>query len=583
MADEVTQQSSGDLSGKSFGQYDILDQLGQGGMATVYRARQRSIGRTVAIKVMPPYFVHEPTFMQRFEREVRVIAELQHPRVLPVYDYGQIEGLPYIVMAYMPGGTLSDRIKQGPLPLEEIVRLVWQIAEGLDHAHRKGVIHRDFKPSNVLLDEHGNAYLADFGIAKISEATVQLTGSGIVGTPAYMAPEMATGDVVTPAVDIYALGITLFQMLTGKLPFRGETPLSVMMAHASEPVPNVRDLRPDLPEGVAHVVMRALAKNPADRYPTAGELASDLEKAARGQAVAKPPTARPITPTLTPMEAASTPSPAPPPAPVWQPAPERPLAPSVPPAPLPGREKGGGCRWGLATGIGAAVVLLLIICGGAFILLGGMAMLTGTTPAPLPPNIPPTDTPLLSSPFPVASPTVPSAGGPAEGYADLLLQNQSQRAVCYVQISLSGSDTWGEDWLGEDQVINSGTSFLFQGIPGGQYDYRALDCDQNVMSVHYGVQLVGSMSWTVRDPTSTLTVINNSSYEICSLYASAVEDTVWGVNLFAEGTVLGSGQRQTVSIAPGTYDLRAEGCDETSYWEQRDVVIETAFEWTLTD
>lgn len=576
MADEITQQTSGDLSGKSFGQYDILDQLGQGGMATVYRAHQRSIGRTVAIKVMPPYFVHESTFMQRFEREVRVIAELQHPRVLPVYDYGQIEGLPYIVMAYMPGGTLADRVKQGPLPLEEIVRLVRQIAEGLDHAHRKGVIHRDFKPSNVLLDEHGNAYLADFGIAKISEATVQLTGSGVVGTPAYMAPEMATGDVVTPAVDIYALGITLFQMLTGRLPFRGETPLSVMMAHASEPVPDVRELRPDLPAGVSHVVMRALAKNPADRYPTAGEMASDLEKAAQGQAVAEPPTARPISPTLRPMEAAPTPPSAPPTAPVWQPVPERPTVPSAPPAPLPSEEKRGGCRWGLAATIGAVVVLLMV-CGGGFILLGGMAMLSSATP------IPPTDTPLPPLPSPAASPTVPSAGGPAEGYADLLLRNESQKAVCYVQISLSDSDTWGEDWLGEDQVIANGGSFLFQGIPAGKYDYRALDCDQSVMSVHYGVQLAGSMSWTVRDPTSTLTVINSSSYQVCGLYASAVEDTVWGVNLFAEGRVLENGQQQTVSVAPGTYDLRAEGCDGTSYWELQEVVIETAFEWTLTD
>ncbi len=583
MADEVTQQTSGDLSGKSFGQYDILDQLGQGGMATVYRARQRSIGRIVAVKVMPPYFVHEPTFMQRFEREVRVIAELQHPRVLPVYDYGQMEGLPYIVMAYMPGGTLADRIKQGPLPLDEIVRLVRQIAEGLDHAHRKGVIHRDFKPSNVLLDEHGNAYLADFGIAKISEATVQLTGSGVVGTPAYMAPEMATGDVVTPAVDIYALGVTLFQMLTGRLPFRGETPLSVMMAHASEPVPDVRELRPELPIGVSAVVMRALAKNPAERYPTAGDLAADLERAVQGQPVTEaPPThpARPIAPTLIPSEAAPTPPPAPPTAPVWQPAP--PPAEVVAPYPQPPAEaKRGGCRWGLVATIGAVVVVLLLICGGGFLLLDGMALLSSATPTPLPPP-PPTATATLP-PTPAPPTTIPSAGGPPEGYAELLLQNQSQKAVCYVQISLSESETWGEDWLAEDQVIESGTSFLFQSIPSGKYDYRALDCDQNVMNAHYGVQLAGSMSWIVRDPTATLTLINNSSYAICGLYASSVEDTVWGINLLGDGGNVAPGQRISVAVAPGNYDLRANGCDETSYWEDYQIAIETAFEWTLTD
>src|SRR5512138_913721 len=155
---EETSQNGGDLSGKTLGQYEISRPLGQGGMAAVYLAHQKSIGRTVAIKIMPSYFMGDPNFLQRFEREVKVIAGLQHPRVLPVYDYGQIEGRPYIVMAYMPGGTLSDRIKQGPMPLNEVIKIVSQVAEGLDHAHKKGIIHRDFKPSNVLLDENGNAY-----------------------------------------------------------------------------------------------------------------------------------------------------------------------------------------------------------------------------------------------------------------------------------------------------------------------------------------------------------------------------------------------------------------------------------------
>jgi len=181
------------LVGRTLGQYEIIGEIGHGGMADVYRAVQPSIGREVAIKVLPAHFLQDRTFLERFMREVKVIAQLQHPRILPVYDFGEQDGLPYIVMAYMPGGTLADRIREAPggLPLDAVAHYVTQIAEALDYAHRRNIIHRDFKPSNVLLDDEENAYLADFGIAKVTEATAQLTGSGIVGTPAYMAPVCA--------------------------------------------------------------------------------------------------------------------------------------------------------------------------------------------------------------------------------------------------------------------------------------------------------------------------------------------------------------------------------------------------------
>jgi serine/threonine-protein kinase len=190
------------LVGKRLGQYEIHEEIGRGGMATVYRATQTSIGRAVAVKVLPREFMHERTFLDRFTREVKTIAGLQHQNILPVHDYGEFEGVPYIVMAYMQGGSLSDRIKKGSLVLPETVRLVDQIARGLNYGHGKGIIHRDLKPSNVLLDGDMNAYLTDFGIAKVSEATIQLTGSGLtVGTPAYMAPEMYQKSTLTGAVD----------------------------------------------------------------------------------------------------------------------------------------------------------------------------------------------------------------------------------------------------------------------------------------------------------------------------------------------------------------------------------------------
>jgi serine/threonine-protein kinase len=280
-----------------------LEEIGHGGMANVYRAVQSSIGREVAIKVLPPTFLQDRTFLERFNREVKVIAHLKHPRILPVHDFGEEGGLTYIVMAYMEGGTLADRIRhsQNGLPLDEVVRLVEQIAEGLDFAHRRGVIHRDFKPSNVLLDEEGNVYLADFGIAKVSEATAQLTGSGMVGTPHFMAPEMSETTGVTPLVDIYALGVTLYQMLTGRVPYDAPTPMGVLLAHVAKPVPDARVLRPDLPDGVQAVIERAMAKDPQGRYQSAHELASDLRAAVAASGLPAP--AESLSTTIQPVPA----------------------------------------------------------------------------------------------------------------------------------------------------------------------------------------------------------------------------------------------------------------------------------------
>lgn len=279
-----------DLVGRTLGQYEILEEIGRGGMANVYRAVQPSIGREVAVKILPTHFLQDQTFLERFNREVQVIARLQHPHILPVYDYGEQEGRPYIVMAYLTGGSLADHIQQADngMPLDEVVRLVSQIAEGLDFAHKEGIIHRDFKPRNVLLDRNGNAYLSDFGIAKVTEITAQLTGTGIVGTPAYMAPEMAQPGGVSPLVDIYALGVTIYQMLTGLLPYEADTPLGVLMAHASRPIPDVRESRPDLPVYVQMVVGRAMAKDSMARYSTAGELAKDLRAAVTAKAPPSP-------------------------------------------------------------------------------------------------------------------------------------------------------------------------------------------------------------------------------------------------------------------------------------------------------
>lgn len=263
------------LIGQTIGNYTIQSVLGRGGMSVVYLAQQTNIERQVAVKIMPSHLLSDLTFVQRFEREVALTARLEHPRILAVYDYGVFQDRPYIVTAYMSGGTLADRIRRGPVPVDEATRLIDQIAEGLDYAHGEGVIHRDFKPSNVLLDRHGNTHLADFGIAKISRESVDLTGSRVIGTLLYMAPEMFRKEALTPAVDIYAVGVTVYQMLTGEFPFQGDTS-QVIAAHLHEPPPDICSLRPDLPIDVRRVIERAMAKDPAHRYPTVGQLAQDL-------------------------------------------------------------------------------------------------------------------------------------------------------------------------------------------------------------------------------------------------------------------------------------------------------------------
>ena len=262
-----------ELVGHTLDQYDVIEEIGRGGMAIVYRARQASIDRDVAVKVMSKELAaQDESFFERFYREVKLIAQLQHPHILPVYDYGEYEGQPYIVTAFVSGGNLTDLINKGPMNLSKISRLLKQFSDALDFAHSEGIVHRDFKPGNILLDNQGNSYLADFGLARTTEGGGQLTGSLLIGTPDYMAPDLSEPDGVTPAVDVYALGVTLYQMLTGHVPYKASTPMGVLMAHISTDIPNVLLERPELPEAVQEVVEAAMAKKVEARFQSAGDL-----------------------------------------------------------------------------------------------------------------------------------------------------------------------------------------------------------------------------------------------------------------------------------------------------------------------
>jgi serine/threonine protein kinase len=267
-----------DLTGKQLGQYQIVAPLGEGGMAAVYKAYQLGkMNRYVALKILPQQLAKSPQFVKRFDQEANVLAKLQHPRILPVFDFGESEGYAYLAMPFIESGTLADLLHGEPLPLPQIRSLIVQVAEALDYAHSRGLVHRDVKPSNVLVDERGNCLLSDFGIAKILEGTEQFTATGgIIGTPAYMSPEQGRGETLDGRSDIYSLGVMLFEMATGRVPYNAETPLAVIIKHMQDPLPPPRSINPSLPEAVEHVIFKALAKHGEDRYRTADEMARAL-------------------------------------------------------------------------------------------------------------------------------------------------------------------------------------------------------------------------------------------------------------------------------------------------------------------
>jgi hypothetical protein len=236
--------------------------------------------RYVAIKVLPRHLATSPEFVARFNREAKLLAQLQHPHILPVFDYGETEGYTYIVMPFVESGTLGDAMRKQRFSLLEVRDIMVQLGRALGYAHAHGMIHRDIKPSNVLIDETRNCLLTDFGLARMTEAASELTASGaIMGTPAYMSPEQGAGENLDARSDIYSLGIIMYELLTGRVPFSAETPIAIIYKHLQDPLPLPRSLNPDIPEEAERVLLKALAKNREDRYQTADDFVRAVQKA----------------------------------------------------------------------------------------------------------------------------------------------------------------------------------------------------------------------------------------------------------------------------------------------------------------
>jgi len=376
------------LIGQPLGQYQIVEQIGKGGMATVFKAYQPGLDRYVAVKVLPAYYAHEEGFSERFVREAKAIARLDHPNILPVYDFGQTDGLSYIVMKYVAAGTLKARLGQ-PMPPEEALEILRQIAAALDHAHAQGILHRDVKPGNILIDEKGWVYLSDFGLAKMVEGSVQLTGSGVgVGTPAYMSPEQGQGLAVDGSTDVYSFGVVLYEMLTGRVPYEAETPMAVVVKHITSPLPLPRSINPTISESVERVILKALAKDPDDRFARAGELVDAFETALtqteQQEFIPSPPAASKPDPVQPVPPAPAYPVHAPPP-PVAQSPPSQSAAPARR-SRLPVLAIAGGAGAVLIFGVVLVVALIILLGRNGETVSGALAS----------PSAPPT-TPTLAA------------------------------------------------------------------------------------------------------------------------------------------------------------------------------------------
>jgi tRNA A-37 threonylcarbamoyl transferase component Bud32 len=359
--------------GKSVNGYDILSLIGQGGMARVYLARQQSMDRQVALKVLPQQFVNDDTYLQRFNREVQIVSQLEHRNIVPVYDYGQYNSQPYIVMRYMPAGSVDDLLTHGALAPEALLSILAQIAPALDYAHSKGVLHRDLKPSNILMDEAQGAYITDFGIARLSHSKgATITTQGVVGTPSYMSPEQAQGRELDGRSDVYSLGVMLFEMATGRRPFESETPYSIAVMQVTTPPPSPRAINPRLSLSLESVILKALSKQPEARYQTAQELYEAVKRAVETPSLAPAPITLPAEPTPAPQPIVPNITPHP-----YQPR-YTPSASSVYPPQKPKRKQTSPLI-GLLMGGSIGCLGLLVLAGIVFV---AMAWLLPPAPTP---------------------------------------------------------------------------------------------------------------------------------------------------------------------------------------------------------
>ena len=497
-----------DLVGRTLGNYRIVERIGRGGMASVYKAYQPALERYVAIKVIHSQLVEEDEgFIERFRREAKAVASLRHPNIVQVFDFGVEDDIYYMVMEFIQGTTLKARlnelVRRGQLmPLEEVVRIIKAVASGLEHAHQRGMIHRDIKPANIIITPQGEPIITDFGIAHIVGGT-RLTATGaMIGTPAYMSPEQARGEPGDARSDIYSLGVVLYEMTTGRVPFDADTPLAILMKHLSDPLPLPRRVNPNLPEPVQEVILKALAKNPDDRYQSATALAQALERAIV--------------------------------------APALPRAPVPKPRPLPRPKKKRAISGLLMAGLGLVALVSLLIAGGLILLLtsGPKEAPTPTavvqvTPTSTPMPSLPTATPLLPTP---TSPPLPEEFLPPPAKVPFLYRSGGAKPVGHVanwkELATGGEQSeLSEDPYGVfDQVVR----LFVQGYGHGKQVARGMvemmvPPEADVIAIPLATGVNGPVQETDSEAGVEIVVLNPQGDEVAKTFASHIWETELGV------------------------------------------------------
>ena len=397
------------------GRYKISALLGQGGMSAVYKASDPNLKRVVAIKLIHPHLSTDPDFIYRFKKEAAAVAAFRHPNIVQVYDFNVDGEVYYMVLEYIPGETLQERLKElkssnQKMPIEQAIKIVIDICNAMGYAHKHGMIHRDIKPANIMLDVHGQAILMDFGIVKILDDETHTVTGAVVGTARYMSPEVIRSEVPDERSDIYSLGVTFFEMLNGNPPFNADSAMSLMMRHLNDPVPDLRNLRPDVPPELVAIINKSLEKDRARRYRSADDMAADLRRVlARLEAGAVAPSLPAAEEAATEIDVAPIPlnrtdelslaektpyaSPRMVEETVESPAQEHTA--SVPPASLESRQaESSSQRAGFSPALlfgGGGIVLLLLLLAGWYFLNNGLAARGEPTPT-MTETSPPTET-----------------------------------------------------------------------------------------------------------------------------------------------------------------------------------------------
>ena len=481
-----------ELIGETIGEFQIVERIGRGGMADVYRANQPSLNRDVAIKVLPAYYAEQDdTFLPRFKIEAQAIASLRHPNILMVMSYGEHKGITYIVMEYVPAGTLKERMAQG-MTMAEILEILRQVGSALDYAHEQGVVHRDVKPSNILMPKPDWALLTDFGLARMVGGS-NLTQSGMtVGTPSYMSPEQGSGKSVDSRSDLYSLGVILYEMTVGELPYQAETPMAVVVKHIVEPLPVPRTRNPLVPDDLQRVILKAIAKDPEDRYQTAAEMMKDLAACVKnfeqkyGEGAKLEDGAETMLFDEQEMRQVV----------------EAPVQPAQPTqkTPAPSKDTGRSFNWKLAAIIVGVLLVVGVLVGGA--LWGGFALASLLNNNPQPSFVPPPTQALGGLPPTLAPPTLlpptQPAGAQPQGTLEPLGQLpagdflQGPRGSVLFQDDFSdpnsGWDRFSYPGEGSADYVDGGYSFimddseyLWWATPGVSFISAVVDVDVELM------------------------------------------------------------------------------------------------------